>query len=138
MPTNPYIPHNYERNCIVYTGTHDNNTTQGWYRNETDEASRKQVAEYLGHPVNPDLVHWEMIWLAFGSVAVMAVIPMQDVLGLGEEARMNFPQKTEGNWLWRLKPDQVTQEIIDRLGYLTWFYNRASRRSLELNIWILP
>ncbi len=127
MPTNPYIPHNYERNCLAYTGTHDNNTTQGWYRNETDGAIRKRLAEYLGHPIKPELIHWEMIRLAFGSAAVLAVIPMQDVLGLGEEARMNFPQKTDGNWLWRLKPDQVTQEIIDRLGYITWFYNRVSK-----------
>ncbi|HSE43190.1 MAG TPA: 4-alpha-glucanotransferase [Acidobacteriota bacterium] len=127
MPTNPYIPHNYERNCIVYTGTHDNNTIQGWYQNEADEATRKRVAEYLGHAVNPDTIHWEMIQLALGSVGIMAVTPMQDVLGLGEEARMNFPQKTEGNWIWRLKPDQITPQIIERLGYFTWFYNRVPK-----------
>jgi 4-alpha-glucanotransferase len=129
MPTNPYIPHNYERNCIVYTGTHDNNTIQGWYHNETDEEIRKRVAEFLGHPVNPEVIHWEMIRIAFGSVGVMTVIPMQDVLGLGEEARMNFPQKTQGNWLWRLKPDQVTHEIVDRLSHLTSFYNRLPKES---------
>jgi 4-alpha-glucanotransferase len=127
MPTNPYIPHNYERNCIVYTGTHDNNTIQGWYRNEADEATRKRVAEYLGHPVNPEIIHWEMIRLALGSVGIMAVTPMQDVLGLGEEARMNFPQKTEGNWMWRMKADQITPQIIERLGYFTWFYNRLPK-----------
>jgi 4-alpha-glucanotransferase len=129
MPTNPYIPHNYERNCIVYTGTHDNNTIQGWYQNEADEETRKRLAEYLGHSVNPETVHWEMIRLALGSVGVMAVIPMQDVLGLGEEARMNFPQKTEGNWLWRLKPDQVTSENLERLAYFTWFYNRLPKET---------
>jgi 4-alpha-glucanotransferase len=129
MPTNPYIPHNYERNCIVYTGTHDNNTIQGWYQNEADEGTRKRLAEYLGNSVNPDTVHWEMIRLALGSVGVMAVIPMQDLLGLGEEARMNFPQKTEGNWLWRLKADQITSEDLERLAYFTWFYNRLPKEA---------
>jgi 4-alpha-glucanotransferase len=131
MPTNPYIPHNYERNCIVYTGTHDNNTIQGWYGNEADEATRNRVAEFLGHAVNPESIHWEMIRLALGSVGIMAVTPMQDVLGLGEEARMNFPQKTEGNWMWRMKADQITPQIVEKLGYFTWFYNRLPKAEIK-------
>ena len=126
LPTNPYIPHNFSRNCIVYTGTHDNNTIQGWYKNEASEEDKKRLAEYLGHPINIEQVHWDMIRLALSSVAETAVIPMQDFLGIGEEARMNFPQKTEGNWLWRVLPDQITNKLAETLAHLNWFYSRES------------
>jgi 4-alpha-glucanotransferase len=124
LPTNPYIPHNYSRNCIVYTGTHDNNTIQGWFKNEATAEDRQRLSEYLGHPVNPLQLHWDFIRLALSSVAETAVIPMQDYLGLGEESRMNFPQKTEGNWLWRVLPDQITSDLAQRLSHLNWFYSR--------------
>jgi 4-alpha-glucanotransferase len=124
LPTNPYIPHNFSRNCIVYTGTHDNNTIQGWFKKEASEDDKKRLAEYLGHTINPEQVHWDMIRLAFSTVAETAVIPMQDYLGLGEESRMNFPQKTEGNWLWRVLPDQITARLAETLAHLNWFYSR--------------
>ncbi len=124
LPTNAYIPHNYSRNCIVYTGTHDNNTIQGWYKNEASPDDRQRLSEYLGRPVNLEQVHWDMIRLAFSSVAETVVIPMQDYLGLGEEARMNFPQKTDRNWLWRVLPDQITSSLAQRLAHLNWFYAR--------------
>ncbi len=124
LPTNPYIPHNYSRNCIVYTGTHDNNTTQGWLKSEASAEDKERLAEYLGYPINPEHVHSDMIRLALSSVAETAVIPMQDYLGLGEEARMNFPQKTDGNWLWRVLPEQISSDLAKHLAHLNWFYSR--------------
>ncbi len=127
-----YRPHNYPRNCVVYTGTHDNNTTIGWFRGEDvkdstqskEEREReKQLAlKYLGtdgHEIN-----WDFIRLALMSVADTAIIPMQDVLGLGSEARMNLPGITEGNWCWRFVPDTLTEEIKARLKELTAVYGR--------------
>ncbi|MCI0617613.1 4-alpha-glucanotransferase, partial [bacterium] len=104
--------------------THDNNTIQGWFKKEASEEDKQRLAEYLGHPINPEQVHWDMIRLALSSVAETAVIPMQDYLGLGEEARMNFPQKTDGNWLWRALPAQFSSNLAQRLAHLNWFYSR--------------
>jgi 4-alpha-glucanotransferase len=127
-----YRPHNYPRNCVVYTGTHDNNTTIGWFRGEDvkDSTQSKEERErekqfalkYLGtdgHEIN-----WDFIRLALISVADTAIIPMQDVLGLGSEARMNLPGRAEGNWCWRFVPDMLTEEIKARLKKLTALYGR--------------
>jgi 4-alpha-glucanotransferase len=129
---NEYKPHNYPRNCAVYTGTHDNNTTVGWFRGsrmeganqskEEKKSERQSALKYLGtdgHEIN-----WDFIRLALMSVADTAIIPMQDVLGLGSEARMNLPGATEGNWCWRFAPDMLTEEIKDRLKELTALYGR--------------
>jgi 4-alpha-glucanotransferase len=129
---NEYKPHNYPRNCVVYTGTHDNNTTVGWFRGsrmeganqskEEKKSERQSALKYLGtdgHEIN-----WDFIRLALMSVADTAIIPMQDVLGLGSEARMNLPGTTEGNWCWRFAPDMLTEEIKDRLKELTALYGR--------------
>jgi 4-alpha-glucanotransferase len=129
---NEYKPHNYPRNCVVYTGTHDNNTTVGWFRGsrmeganqskEEKKSERQSALKYLGtdgHEIN-----WDFIRLALMSVADTAIIPMQDVLGLGSEARMNLPGATEGNWCWRFAPDMLTEEIKDRLKELTALYGR--------------
>jgi 4-alpha-glucanotransferase len=127
-----HLPHNYPRNCVVYTGTHDNNTTVGWYTGddigETTEIEargrvRQLALKYLGtdgHEIN-----WDFIRLALMSVADMAVIPLQDILGLGNEARMNHPGTTTGNWRWRFTFDMLTDEIIGRLKELTALYGRA-------------
>ena len=114
---NPYLPHNYQPNCVVYTGTHDNDTTQGWFRSLA-EAERAVVLEYLKSD-NPAEIHWDMIGLAFASAAEMAIIPLQDLLGLGAEARMNTPSKGQGNWAWRFAPGSLTAELQDRLLGLT-------------------
>ena len=127
-----YRPHNYPRNCVVYTGTHDNNTTIGWFRGEDVQDStqskeererEKQFAlKYLGtdgHELN-----WDFIRLALMSVADTAIIPMQDILGLGSEARMNIPGRLEGNWCWRFIPDMLTEEIKARIKELTALYGR--------------
>jgi len=124
-PDHPYLPHTYEPNCVVYTGTHDNNTVRGWFEEETSVADRTRLARYLGHEVTADTVSQELIKLAMASVANTAIFPMQDVLGLGSDARMNTPSKADGNWRWRLRADQVTQEVTENLNHLTTTYGRA-------------
>jgi len=127
-----YKPHNYPRNCVVYTGTHDNNTTIGWFRGSRREGAnqsrdekkseRQSALKYLGtdgHEIN-----WDFIRLALMSVADTAIIPLQDILGLGSEARMNLPGKAEGNWCWRFTSDMLTEEIKHRLKELTALYGR--------------
>lgn len=122
-PDNPYMPFNYERNFAVYTGTHDNNTTIGWF-NQISEYEKENVLRYLGC-ISPEGVNWDFIRLAFSSVANQAIIPMQDILGLGGEAQMNFPSKAEGNWEWRYPSDALTDQLRDRLKSLTYTYGRA-------------
>jgi 4-alpha-glucanotransferase len=124
LPTNPYAPHNHIRNGIVFTGTHDNNTTRGWFRRELDEKGKARLAQYLGRKVEEPGVHWELIRLAMMSVGNTVIVPMQDVLGLGEEARMNVPSVAQGNWEWRLLPEQVTSELAKRLAKMTRLYGR--------------
>jgi 4-alpha-glucanotransferase len=125
LPTNPYAPHNHLKNCVVYTGTHDNNTAKGWFQKETSREDRSRMSRYLGREVTADNVHFEMIRLAMMSVADRAVIPMQDLLGLGEEARMNQPARKTGNWGWRLLPQQLTVAVKNRLLEMTEIYGRG-------------
>lgn len=118
---NPYLPKNHVENCVVYTGTHDNDTTLGWADKLNDEEKWK-VYEFLGHPQAS--LNWALIDAAFGSVANLAIIPMQDVLELGTEHRMNTPGTTTGNWLWRFTWDQVTAERTEKLRALVNLSNR--------------
>jgi 4-alpha-glucanotransferase len=118
---NPYLPYNHHQNSIVYTGTHDNDTTLGWYRNLTDE-SRKHVDEYLGNSREP--MPWPMIRAALASHARLAMLPMQDILALGGEHRMNLPGTTEGNWTWRFNWEQVDNELAPCLRHLNEIYGR--------------
>ena len=124
-PMHPYLPHTYPKNCVAYTGTHDNNTLMGWFKREADGQQRRRLFRYLYAEVPLQRLHWEMIRLLMMSVADTVIIPMQDILGLGEEARMNQPAMAAGNWAWRLMPDQITPAIVDRLGALTKTYGRA-------------
>lgn len=124
IPTNPYAPHNHIKNCVVYTGTHDNNTIKGWYKKELSNGDRNRISEYVGREVTDRNVHWEIIRLAMMSVADMVIIPMQDILGLGEEDRMNRPATSNGNWQWRLTPEQLTPSLIKRLKKMTVIYGR--------------
>jgi len=119
---NPFLPFNHDRNFVVYTGTHDNNTTQGWFQTLPDW-ERDALLNFLGCTGN-DGIHWDLMRLAMGSVANQAVFPLQDLLGLGTEARMNFPGKAEGNWQWRYWEGALTQELSDRLRFLTSIYGR--------------
>jgi 4-alpha-glucanotransferase len=122
-----YLPHNFIPNCVVYTGTHDNDTTLGWWRSGASKEERAHVQAYLG-PVD-ETIAWEFIRAAFASVARMAVVPLQDVLGLASEARMNTPSRIEGNWGWRVGPGVLTDELSDRLAALTAMCDRASAGS---------
>ena len=114
---NPYLPENYTENCVVYTGTHDNDTTLGWFQSLVEE-ERVLVLDYLKCD-KPEQIHWEMIGLAFSSVAKMAIIPLQDLLGLGGNARMNTPSKGQGNWTWRFEQGNLTKALQKRLLGLT-------------------
>jgi 4-alpha-glucanotransferase len=125
LPTNPYIPHNLDRNCVAYTGTHDNNTIRGWFENEVSPEDKQRLFQYLGRRVGPEDIHWEMIRLVMMSVADVAVFPMQDILGLGQEARMNRPASNKDNWQWRLIPEQISESLGDRLGAMTRICGRA-------------
>ena len=125
LPTNPYAPHNHTPNTVVFTGTHDNNTTRGWFRSELDENGKGRLSDYLGRRVEETGVHWELIRLAMMSVANTVIIPMQDILGLGDEARMNVPSVARGNWGWRLLPEQLTVELASRVATMTRLYGRA-------------
>lgn len=122
---NSYLPHNFTTtNCVVYTGTHDNDTTLGWYLSpKVPPESKERALRYAGCPGNRE-IHWDFIRLAFSTVADLAIIPLQDILGFGSDCRMNMPSTTEGNWLWRCAPRFLTQELAQRLRDETFFYNR--------------
>jgi 4-alpha-glucanotransferase len=124
-PDSPHWPHNYDRLTVAYTGTHDNDTTNGWYARISDQ-DRWALGEYLGRPA--DSPAWELIRYAWGSVAVLAVAPLQDVLELGSEARMNVPGVANGNWRWRFRWEQFPSGAVERLERLTALYNRVSGR----------
>lgn len=128
-PDNPFLPHNYAPNVVVYTGTHDNDTTLGWFKSAT-ERERAFVRKYVG--TDGDNIHWDLIMLASRSVADMAIYPMQDVLGLGADARMNLPGKPTGNWEWRFTWDQVRPEHAERLYELTALFKRCPADRLVL------
>jgi 4-alpha-glucanotransferase len=122
---NHYAPHHHVRDCVVYTGTHDNNTARGWFLNEARDDEKRCLFQYLGRTITDDSVAWEMTRLAMMSVANLAVVPMQDVLGLGQEARMNMPSITYGNWEWRMKAGALSPAAASRLLELSRLYNRA-------------
>ncbi|MDF5711522.1 MAG: 4-alpha-glucanotransferase [Nostoc sp. S4] len=122
-PENPFLPFHYPRNAVVYTGTHDNDTTVGWF-NTASESEKQNLSLYLGC-ISPEGVHWDLIRLALSSVANQAIIPLQDILGLGNEARMNFPSVAEGNWEWRYQAGAITEELSSRLKVLTQINGRA-------------
>ena len=125
-PDNPNKPYNFIRNCVVYTGTHDNDTTRGWFSAKglsvEDRAERERALEYMGSDLK-DAV-WGFIRLALASPADMAILPMQDVLDLGSEARMNTPSTTGRNWRWRMREDQLQPGLSSRLRGLNRLYGR--------------
>lgn len=123
MPRSLHIPHNHSRNFIVYTGTHDNNTTLGWYK-EADETTRQMLHRYADRHITEEDVHWILCRMAYASVARIAILPMQDVLNLDSWARMNTPSSAENNWAWRLKQDQLNKSVEEKLRQLVEMYNR--------------
>lgn len=125
--SNPYLPHNYSRNCVVYTGTHDNDTTAGWYTSASKE-QRLHVSEYLGNP--EEGAANGLIRSALSSVADTAILPFQDLLGLGSEARMNIPGSADGNWKWRFSWDMLSGDHVHGLRGLLELYGRIANRTL--------
>jgi 4-alpha-glucanotransferase len=125
---NQYLPMFYDKNCVVYTGTHDNDTLQGWFSNLND-ADREFAVHYLhAEDVPQEQIHWEFIRLAIASVADLAVIPLQDYLGLGSEARINTPSTLGDNWKWRMSKGDFTYDIIERCRELCSLYERKGTK----------
>lgn len=124
FPASEYLPHQYEENFVVYTGTHDNNTVRGWYRRDAGASEKKNLDRYLGQRVVSRKIHTLLVRMAYASVARTAIVPMQDILGLDGRSRMNAPATTEHNWLWRMKPGLLTAEVERWLGELTELYGR--------------
>ncbi|MEO0802113.1 MAG: 4-alpha-glucanotransferase [Cyanobacteria bacterium J06642_2] len=135
---NPYLTHNYVRNCVVYTGTHDNDTTVGWFYDGVTERGygssedvQNNVRRYLGRQ-HIDEIHWDFIRLAMMSVADLAIAPLQDVFGLNRDSRMNFPGTVKHNWVWRYTSDMLTDELAHRLVDVTLTYGRTHLHQLYL------
>ncbi len=127
---NTHLPHNFKQNMAVYTGTHDNDTTVGWYSSGGGTMSKQQMEEerdYVRRYYATDgwEINWTFIRSIMGSVADTAVVPLQDILGLGSEARMNTPGKSEGNWQWRYKPEQLDPNLSARLKEMAVIYGRT-------------
>jgi 4-alpha-glucanotransferase len=116
-PDNPFLPHNYVPNCVAYTGTHDNDTAMGWFHS-APEHEKDFARRYLR--VDGSDFAWDLIRAVWKSVAVIAAAPMQDVLALGGEARMNFPSKLGGNWEWRMKDEDLREDLAAGLRELNW------------------
>lgn len=120
-----YLPYLYDHNCVVYTGTHDNDTTRGWYET-MDKGERRFAQKYMNIEDTPEEeISWDFIRLAVASAADLAVIPLQDYLGIGKEGRINTPSTLGGNWMWRMKKGQFTPKIIERCRELNWIYGRC-------------
>jgi 4-alpha-glucanotransferase len=117
-----YLPHRYGPDSVVYTGTHDNDTTLGWWESSATEQEKKLAKLYLG--IREGSVAWAFVRAALTSVAVLAIVPVQDVIGVGSEARMNVPSQTEGNWSWRLSPTALTQDLAKKLAALAELSDR--------------
>ena len=119
-----YLPHNYSQNAIVYTGTHDNDTLQGWYKvlSKPDKKLSKDYMNNGKHPV--ETIHWDFIRLAMGSVAKLCIIPMQDYLGLGAEARINTPSTLGNNWKWRMQKGEFKKNLSKKVFDITKLYGR--------------
>ncbi len=119
-----YLPHNYQHNCVVYTGTHDNDTTRGWWNSAATPQEKRFATAYVGEP--KDGIHWALIRAALTSAADLAVVPLQDVLGLDSDARMNIPSQSDGNWGWRFQPGALTGELAEKLATLAVACDRAT------------
>jgi len=127
--SNPYLPHNHVPKSVIYTGTHDNDTTVGWF-NCLEAREKKVIEKYVGHPLQEPCR--DLLRLAFSSVAETAIVPVQDLLCLGSDARMNVPGVGDGNWEWRLRQGQLTEHLAEELKNVTLFYGRDEKSKIEL------
>ena len=129
-PDNAFLPHNFiTPNCVVYTGTHDNDTTVGWFLSDKlDDRTRHTVQQICNRDLHDgSAIHHNLNHLALSSVSSLAIMPLQDVLGFGSDCRMNSPGVPEGNWRWRCAADFLTREVRSHLHYLTDLFNRGKR-----------
>ncbi|MBQ7529748.1 4-alpha-glucanotransferase [bacterium] len=124
--SHPFLPHNYTENFIAYTGTHDNNTARGWYENDAPDKDKHYVRRYFS--TDGWDIAWTMMRGIFSSVAKVAIVPIQDILSLGNEARMNYPGKAENNWSWRFRKEMLNEHIEWRLTDLTTTYGREREK----------
>lgn len=124
MPLSVDTPHNYPENCVVYTGTHDNNTTRGWWEEETSKDDRRRIQDYTGQRINKNNVHLALLRIAYSSIARMAIVTFQDLLGLDSKYRINTPGTREGNWMFRLPEDALNKRTRHLLKHMTTIYNR--------------
>lgn len=122
---NPYIPHNHIENCVVYTGTHDNNTVKGWFCRDATERERENLRGYFGMEFDENNVAGRLVRTAMMSVASTVIIPLQDFLGLGAEGRMNTPSVANGNWEWRAEGQLLNSDLSKKIAEMTRFYGRA-------------
>ena len=120
-----YLPHTYTNHCVVYTGTHDNDTVMGWMKT-APKASVKYAKEYL-NLTKEEGYNWGMMRAAWSSVADMAIVPMQDILGLGSEARINTPSTLGNNWKWRATPEQIDAKVAKKLYHYMQMYGRVDK-----------
>jgi 4-alpha-glucanotransferase len=120
-PDDPFLPHNYPVNCVAYTGTHDNDTALGWYLS-APEVEKDFCRRYLAR--SGENISWDLIRTVWSSVAKITIAPLQDFLGLGTEARMNYPGRPSGNWSWRVLPHQINSDLAQRINELNFLYSR--------------
>jgi 4-alpha-glucanotransferase len=114
-PRHPYLPPNYPRRCVAYTGTHDTNTVRGWLEKEAGARMKARLFRYLGREVSAQDISWELVRRVMDSRADLVVFPMQDFLGLGQASRMNRPGRRRGNWIWRLRPHAFSGRLAERI-----------------------
>ena len=123
-----YLPHRYSENCVVYTGTHDNDTTRGWYRT-LDKESRDFAKEYMGvSRLDDDTLTWDFMRLAMGSAAQLCVTPIQDILGIDGSGRINMPSTLGGNWTWQMEKGAFDKKIVHKLYRMTQLYGRLNEQ----------
>ena len=119
---NDYLPHNYTKNAVVYTGTHDNDTTKGWFQEKNNE-NQKYILDYINTNFDKK-ISWDMIRIAWSSTADLSIAPMQDFLNLGSESRMNTPSTPRDNWKWRMEKDKLNKNLSDKISHITKLYGR--------------
>ena len=124
-----YLPHNYPQHCVVYTGTHDNDTVMGWMKTAPKDCVRF-AKDYL-NLTKEEGYNWGMMRAAWSSVADMAIVPMQDLLGLDSKARINIPSTTGGNWQWRATPEQIDNKLAKKLHKCMQMYARLREEPEE-------
>ena len=124
MPHSLHIPHNFDKHVVAYTGTHDNNTLKGWYQNELNDTEKARLAKYCGHKITKTNVSKHLIRLAYASIADTVIIPMPDILKLGQRNRINNPAQTVDNWLWRMRHNAFDTPQQKKLKELTYLYKR--------------